>query len=147
FMVSVWGGPAAFISIGLSFGIAAMVIAGTTDPPTEITSTGSLLIDAWHGLLYTWRNRTLRSLGFSISVLNLNNGTFMIVVPLIVRERLQFGEPVVGLVLAAQGLAGVAAAFFFGRKDSRNRERRMLIIPMIGMGIAVAMLLINSNLA
>lgn len=147
FMVSVWSGPAAFIVIGLSFGLAALVIAGTPDPPSENFSTGSLLLDAWQGLQYTWRNRTLRGLGFGISVLNLNSGTFTIVVPLIVLERLHLGETMVGLVLAAQGLAGVASAFFFGRHDTRGRERTMLMVPMIGMGATVAMLLIRPNLA
>jgi predicted MFS family arabinose efflux permease len=54
---------------------------------------------------------------------------------------------VVGLVFAVQGLAGVVSAVFFGRMDSRNRERIMLAVPMVGTGIAAAMLLYSSNLA
>lgn len=146
FMVSVWGGPVAFIVIGLSFGLAAIVLIGAPDPPTQGASTGSLVLDAWQGLVYTWRNRTLRGLGFSISVLNLNSGTFTILVPLIVLQRLRLGETMVGLVLAMQGLAGIASAFFFGRMDSRNRERLMLALPMLGIGLAVGILLFNSSL-
>jgi predicted MFS family arabinose efflux permease len=145
-LVSFWGGPAAFIFIGLSFGLAAVVIARTPDPSPEAAPYGRLFADAWQGLMYTWRNRTLRGLGFSISVLNLVHGIFNIVVPVIVLERLRMDQTVVGLVLAAQGLAGILSAVFFGRIDSRNRERTMLIIPMVGTALAVAILLLQSNL-
>ena len=147
FMVQVFGGPAAFVVIGLSFGLAAIVLVGTPDPKTEQASTGSLLLDAWQGLVYTWRNRTLRALGFSISTLNLNFGTFTILVPLIVLERLHLNKAVVGLVLAVQGLTGIISAFWCGRIDTRDRERMMLALPMFGMGIAIALLLFKSNLA
>src|SRR5262249_4807599 len=73
-LVALWGGASAFIIIGLSFGLAAMVIARTPDPPTQTNFKGSLLADAWQGLVYTWQNPTLRSLGFSISILNLAGG-------------------------------------------------------------------------
>ncbi len=146
-LVSLWGGPTAFIVIALSFGLAAFVIASAPDPSAQTASNGPLLAEAWEGLVYTWRNPTLRGLGFSISVLNLVGGTFNIVVPLIVLERLRLNETVVGLVIAVQGLAGIVSAFFFGRMDSRNRERMMLVVPMVGTGIAAAILLLKSNLA
>src|SRR5262249_7485799 len=146
-LVSLWGGAIAFIVVGLSFGVAAIVIARTPDPPTQMASTGSLLLDAWQGLVYTWRNPTLRGLGFAISTLNLMSGVFTIVVPLIVLQRLRLDETVVGLVIAVQGLAGIVSAFVFGRMDSSNRERMMLVVSMVGTGIAVAILLVKSNLA
>jgi MFS family permease len=145
FMVAVWG-PAAFIVIGLSFGLAAIVLIGAPDPPTQGALSGSLIRDAWQGLIYTWRNRTLRGLGFCISVLNLNSGTFTIVVPLIVLERLRLGTTVVGLVLAVQGVAGVVSAFLFGRMDTRGRERMMLAASMLATSVAIGLLLVNSSL-
>ncbi len=145
-LVAVWGGAVAFIVIGLIFGVGAIVIARAPDPPTQSALARPLLVEAWHGLIYTWRNRTLRGLGFSISTMNLLGGGLNILVPLIVLERLRFDETVVGLVIAIQGVTGIVSAIFFGRIDSRNRERMMLAIPMFGMGIAAAMLLVNSNL-
>jgi predicted MFS family arabinose efflux permease len=145
-MVALWGGPIALIVIGLSFGVAALVIARVPDPETDPASTGSLLLDAWQGLLYTWRNPTLRGLGFSISVLNLAGGTFTIVIPLIVLERLHLGEAMVGLVFAVQGLAGIVSALVFGRIDSRGREVPMLFVPMFAYGLSVAALLWSSSL-
>ena len=145
-MVALWGGPVALILIGCIFGVAALVLARVPDPATDTMSTGNLLLDAWQGLRYTWRNPTLRGLGFSISVLNLVGGTFTIVIPLIVLERLHLGEAAVGLVYAVQGLAGVGSALLFGRIDSRGREVPMLFLPMVVMALAVAVLLASSSI-
>ena len=146
-LVAVWGGAVTFILIGLSFGIAAIVIARVPDPPAPGGLPGTLLADAWKGVLYTWRNPSLRGLGCSISVANLAGGVLTIVVPLMVLERFHLDEIVVGLAFAVQGLTGIVSAVIFGRYDSHNRERIMLAAPMVGTGIAVATLLVTSNLA
>ncbi|HEV8488854.1 MAG TPA: MFS transporter [Candidatus Limnocylindrales bacterium] len=139
--VAVFGGPTALLAVGLSFGIAAVAMIGVPDPPSQNTSTGNLMLDAWHGLVYTWRNRTLRGLGFAISTLNIAGGIGTIVVPLIVLNRLGLGEVVVGGVFAVSGIAGMGSALLFGRIDSRGREWRMLVWPMVAMAPAVALLL------
>jgi MFS family permease len=145
-LVAFFGGPIAFIAIGLSFGIAAIVIAGTPDPKANPKSSGSLMTDAWEGLLYTWHNRTLRALGFSISMLNLSGGTFTIVIPLIVLQRLHMPETTVGWLIAIQGATGMISAVLFGGFDSHGRERMMLALPMLGMGLTIAILLLTSSL-
>ena len=144
-LVGLWGGAVTFIVIGLSYGLAASVIARAPEPATQTSSTGRLVTDARQGLAYTWRNRTLRGLGFSISTLNLANGTFTIVVPLIVLQRLHLDEVVVGLFFALQGLTGVVSAFAFGRMDTRTRERRMLALPMAAIGILMGALAFDSS--
>ena len=145
-MFAAWGGAVAFIVIGLSFAVAAVIIAGAPDPTPQTETRSPLLTEAWEGLIYTWRNPTLRGLGFCISVLNLNNGVFNIVVPLIVLRWLQLDARIVGLVFAVQGVAGIVSAVFFGRHDTRNRERMMLAVPMFATGAAIAILLLKSNL-
>jgi MFS family permease len=145
-LVALCGAPVAFIIIGLTFGAAAIVITGTPDPPTQSPSSGSLLVDAWRGLVYTWRNRTLRALGLSLSTLNLSIGISTIVIPYLVLERLHMSEIVVGLVMAVQGVTGMFSAVIVGGIDSRNRERTMLVVPMIGMGFATGILLLRSDL-
>jgi predicted MFS family arabinose efflux permease len=145
-LVALWGGAVALIAIGSSFGVAAIVIAGSAEPPSPAASTGSLFVEAREGLIYTWRNPTLRALGFSISLLNIGSGISNIVIPLIVLQRLRLGETVVGLVFAVQGLAGITSAVAFGRTDTRDRERIMLAVPMAAAGIAVALLLLRSDL-
>lgn len=144
-IVALCGGPVAFIVIGLTFGVAAIVITGTPDPPTQSSSSGSLVTDAWHGLVYTWRNRTLRALALSLSTLNLSNGISTIVIPYLIVEQLRLSETIVGLVMAVQGVAGMFAAMAVGSIDSRNHERSMLVVPMIGMGLATAILLVRPD--
>ncbi|MDQ2965648.1 MAG: MFS transporter, partial [Chloroflexota bacterium] len=139
--VAVLGGATALILVGASFGIAAIAMIGVPDPPSENASTGNLLLDAWHGLVYTWRNPTLRGLGFAISTLNIAGGIGTIVVPLIVLDRLGLGEVFVGAVFAVSGIAGMGSALLFGRIDSRGREWRMLVWPMVAMAPGVALLL------
>jgi MFS family permease len=140
-LVQLAGGAAALLAVGSLLVLAALVLTGIPDPETDSASSGRLLVDAWRGLTYTFRNPTLRGLGLSISVLNLGGGALTIVVPIVVIDRLGLGPAVAGLAWAASGLAGMAAAFFFGRWDSRGRERQLLIWPMLGYAFALLLLM------
>src|SRR6185295_9715994 len=93
-IVGFWGGAVGFIIIGLTYGVAAIVISRAPDPPTSLPATKSLLSEAWKGLAYTWNNRTLRGLGFCISVANLINGAFTIIVPVLVLDRFVMSKQV-----------------------------------------------------
>jgi MFS family permease len=146
-LVSVVGGPTTLILIGVLFGAAAIAMIGAPDPDTRTVTRGSLLIDAWDGIRYTWRNRTLRGLGFSISLLNLSGGMVTIVVPLIILDRLHAPEVAVGLVFAASGVAGMIAALIAGRIDSRGREWSLLVLPMGGIAVADLLLLGGNHAA
>ena len=140
-LVALFGGAIALLVIGLAFGIAAAVLVGVPDPPAPTASTGNLLVDAKDGLVYTWRNPTLRGLGFSISSINLANGMTTIVVPLVVLERFGLSETVVGVIFAISGISGMASAFLFGRVDTRGREWQLLVWPLAATVPAMALLL------
>ena len=144
--VAFFGGPVALIIIGSTFGLAAIILAGSKEPPATTVSSGPLLIEAWQGLIYTWRNPTLRGLGFSISIMNIGSGVVNIVLPVLILQRLGLSEMIVGLVFAMQGLAGIASAVAFGGVDSRNRERMMLALPMVAMSVAIGILLFRATL-
>ena len=144
-LVTVFGGPVALIVIAGSFGLAAVALVGAPDPVTDSATSGHLLRDAWDGVRYTWSNRTLRGLGFSISALNVAGGMTTIVVPLIVLERLHSSEATVGLVFAVSGLTGMASAFLFGRVDTRGREWPMLVLPMALFAVPFAILLVAAG--
>jgi MFS family permease len=144
-LVALFGGAVALIVIGVAFGLAAMVLLGVPDPPAPTESKGNLLVDAWDGLVYTWRNPTLRGLGLSISAVNLANGMTTIVLPLIVLTRFRLDETVVGLVFAASGISGMASAFLFGRMDTRGREWLLLVWPTVALVPVMVILLLAAG--
>ena len=144
-MVGLLGGPTTLLLIGIAFGAAALVLVGVPDPAGTVATTGRVLADAWAGMKYTWRNPTLRGLGFAITLGNLAHGMTTIILPLIVLQRLGLGEEMVGLVFAASGISGMASSFLFGRIDSRGREWSMLVWPMLALVPTVALLLVAAG--
>jgi MFS family permease len=145
-MVAAFGGPLALIVIGAAFGVAAVSLVGVPDPPSPPSATkGRLLEDAWDGVVYTWRNPTLRGLGFAITLVNLTNGMTTIVLPLIILDRFNLNEAVVGLIFAVSGISGVASAFLFGRMDTRGREWSLLVWPIVALAPTVALMLIAAG--
>ena len=115
---------------------------GVPDPETNVVTSGRILRDALDGVKYAWRNRTIRGLAFSISTLNLAGGITTIVVPLLVIQQLGYSEALVGVVFALSGVGGMISALRFGRMDTRGREWRLLVVPMLGIAPLVALLLV-----
>ena len=140
-IVAFGGGPLALFVVALLFGLTALSMVGVHDPPTEVTATGSLLGDARDGLVYVWRNRTLRALGVTVSLLNLAGGMTTIVVPLLVLRQLGANAAVVGVMFAISGVSGMVSALAFGRIDTRGREWIMLVLPPFGYAAAVGLVL------
>src|SRR3990170_539253 len=141
-LVGTFGGPAAMFAIAGLLAVSVVILAPVPEPAAEISTSGKLLVDAWHGVVYTWRNRTLRGIGLSITTLNLGGGMVSIVVPLLVLNRLHLGEAAVGIVFAVQGVIGVGAGLWAGRLDTRGREGHLYAGPMIGFVPAFALLLV-----
>src|SRR5262245_11139750 len=90
-LVSTVGGPFALVVVALLLGVAAWILRPVPEPEAVVQSSGRLLRDAWDGLVYTWRNRTLRGIGLAITTLNIGGGMVTIAVPLIVLNRLHLG--------------------------------------------------------
>jgi MFS family permease len=131
----------ALTAIAVPFVLAVVSLVGVTEPRSESTASGRIVADAWDGMRYTWRNRTLRGLGFSVSTLGIASGALTIVVPLVVLRSLGLDEAFVGLAWAASGVTGMVAAILFGRIDTRGRERRLITMAMALMAPAFALLL------
>lgn len=143
--VALFGAPVALLLIGAAFGLAAIGLVGVTDPPSPVASTGRIGADAWAGLVYTWRNRTLRGLGFAVTLANLAHGMTTIVLPLLIIDRFGLSEAVVGLAFAVSGASGMASALWFGRMDTRGREWLMLVVPAIFFVPTVSLLLVAAG--
>jgi len=144
-LVAFFGGAVALVVIGIAFGAAVLALLGVPDPPSPTSSRGHLLVDAWDGVVYTWRNRTLRGLGFAITLVNLTNGMTAIALPIIVINRFGLNEAVVGLVFAASGITGVVSALLFGRMDTRGREWSLLVWPTAALAPVVALMLLAAG--
>src|SRR5438067_1702692 len=144
-IVGVAGGEAAIITTGVIIGLGALVMIGINDPETNTSSTGNLLRDAWDGLRYVLRNPTLRGLAASISIANLANGAVYIALPVLIFQRFHQGPPVVGLLYAVSGVAGLFTTTFFGRMNSQGRERAMLAWPQMALLVPFAMIAVAPN--
>jgi predicted MFS family arabinose efflux permease len=135
------GFEVAMIGIAAAYGASALIMVGSPDPRTDVASTGNLMRDAWLGLVYTWNNRTLRSLAISLSTMNLAGGMIEIVVPVLILRHLGMGQEVVGYMFGLMGAFGVVSAFLSGRLKTEGQERRLILIPAAGFTMATALLL------
>jgi MFS family permease len=140
-LVVVVGGPTTLAIIGVMMLVATFPLFGVHDPATPATGQGPLLHEAWVGVLYVWRNPTLRGLAFSISTLNIAGGVAAITIPLLVLRQLGYPPTVVGLAFAVAGVTGVVSTVLFGRLDTRGREWPLLVIPLTLTAPAIALLL------
>jgi MFS family permease len=145
-LIQLAGGPQTLVVIAVLYAIAAVVFVGVHEPHTDTSSTGRLLVDAWRGLVYTLRNPTLRGLGVAMTILNLGWGIVTIVLPVIILERLDLGEAVVGAAFAVSGVTGGVGALWAGRMRTVGREVPMLVWPMFGMAASAAAILVSPTI-
>src|SRR5213594_13925 len=127
------------------YAIAAIITVPLRDPLGRVPH-GGLLADAWAGLVYTWRNATLRGLGISVSTANVANGLFYIGLPVLVLSRLGGGAAQVGQLFALMGVTAAVSVLFIGRVGTEGRERQFLAAAMVLTGVGYAMVLFSPNL-
>jgi predicted MFS family arabinose efflux permease len=139
------GGAATMALIAALYALSAVVFIGTPDPRTKVETTGRLMVDAWQGLVYTLRNRTLRALGVTLSILNLAWGIITILLPVLLLQQ-GYGPAVVGIVWAISGVTGGIGALIAGRWRIFGRERDLLIWPMAGMTACILAFLVSPTL-
>ena len=139
------GAITAFVSAGAAIGATAVVfvagavaLAGVRDVPATREITRTLLEEARDGIGYVLRNRSLRGLAVGMSVVNLGQGILLVGLPVVVFERLHADASVVGALWSIMGLVGVAVGLTAGKLGSAGRERPMLVVGIlvIGMGFA-----------
>lgn len=129
-LVEVLGGPAALLVIAVLYALAAAVIVGVKDPPGSTSADGRILRNAWDGLRYTLRNRTLLGLGVGLAVLNVGGGIVSIVLPVVLLSDLGLGSAVVGGVWAIMGVTGGVGALLAGRWRIGGLEQPMIVAGM-----------------
>jgi predicted MFS family arabinose efflux permease len=140
-LVAAFGAPAALAFTAVLFAAAALVALGMRDPETK-GETGRLLPDAWRGLEYVVRNRSLRALAVSVSTSNLGWGMFFLALPVLVLQRFGGGAEFVGVLFALLGISGSVAVLFMGRVSTRGRERQWLATAMLSQAAAIGLVLL-----
>ena len=141
-LVALAGGAVAFAVVGVTYLVATAVLMGIPDPRTPYDSTGRLSQDALAGVRYVLRHRTLRGLGFGLSISNVGGGILQILVPVLLIGELNQGPAVVGVAWAVSGIGGLLSALITGRLDSAGRERQLIIWPLLATAAAVSLLLL-----
>lgn len=141
FAAQALGPPLSLLTAAGALAGAALSLRGLPDPRDGVETSGRLGRDALDGLRYVWRNPTLRGLAVTISLANVTWGMGTVAIPVIVLGRLGHGPGTVGMLLAVQGLGGMVAALWFGRRDSAGRERRWLGLALLGSAAVTGLLI------
>jgi predicted MFS family arabinose efflux permease len=145
-LVGLFGGEWALAVSGAVYVAAAVVMLRLPDPRSAAAQAGSVLSNAWLGLVYTVRNPTLRGLALTLSLFNIGNGLLVIAVPVLVLNRLHMGPSAVGLLWGGMGAAGLLSALIAGRFPSQGRERQMIAVAIVIGTVATAMLPLAHNI-
>src|SRR5438067_13660950 len=136
----------AIATTGVGYVAAAALMARVHDPTSIEAGRPSVFVDAWHGLRYVARNASLRGLALTLSTYNLSWGVLNIAVPVLVLGRLHQGPATVGLLWGAMGAGGLVSALFFGRINSRGRERHLMVGAIVVSAAAMALLPLAASL-
>lgn len=145
-LVGLFGGEWALAASGAVYVAAAVVMVRLPEPRSAAAQVGSVLQNAWLGLVYTLRNSTLRGLALTLSVYNVGNGLLAIAIPVLVLGRLHSGPSAVGLLWGAMGGAGLASALVAGRFSSQGRERWLMAGPILVAAVATALIPLANNI-
>lgn len=144
--IQVLGPIVGLVAVGSVYALAALATIGIREPPMGQEMSGRLMTDARAGLVYVWRNRTLRGLAIAMSTLRVGSGVQAIVMPVIVLDILGEGPATVGLAWGLAAVGGFVAALLFGRVDTTGIERRILALCWGGTALGLALLLPGPSL-
>ena len=154
YVISSVVGPAAAGAVVAAFGpetglfitaavflVAAGVTIGLRDPGPSGTQ-GPLLAEAWAGVRYVARNRTLRALAISVSTNAVGWGLFFIALPVLVIQRIGASAAEVGILFALYGATGFLSVLFFGRISTAGRERQLMCGAIVGTTLSYLLVLL-----
>jgi MFS family permease len=127
------------------YALAAIITVPLRDPLGRVPH-GLLLADAWAGVVYTWRNTSLRGLGISVSTANIANGLFFIGLPVLVLSRLGGTAAQVGQMFALMGVTAAVSVLSVGRVGTAGRERQLLAGAMLLTGVGYGLVLMSPSL-
>jgi MFS family permease len=143
-LIALLGGDVGLVLIGTIFVAAAFITLGMPEPPIR-GSTSHLLRDAWDGLVYTFRNPTLRAINIAFTISKLANGVFAIAVPVILLNRLGASPAIVGIGWGLSAAAQFVGALLIGRVEAGPSDRLVISTSMCAYGLGLALLLLPAS--
>jgi MFS family permease len=144
--VARFGPEGAFLVAAAVVGIAALSLIGVREPVDRAKSAGSLIGDAWAGLLYVVRHPSLRGLAITLFICNLGFGVLPVGIPVLVLRHLHGSAATVGQVFAVFGLAGLVTGLLIGRVNTEGRERLLIAGCIAIQTVTLALLAFANNL-
>ena len=148
---SIIGAPLAGLIVGLAGGEAALgvsaflfAVAGvamfSVRDRNFVAQGGPVLAEAWSGLLYVLRNRTLVGLAVTFFAFSVGWGCLAIAVPVLVLGPLHQGPATVGYMWGLVGVAGLTAMLFVGRLRTEGRERYLMAGSILAIAAVMAVI-------
>ncbi|HEV2415220.1 MAG TPA: MFS transporter [Candidatus Dormibacteraeota bacterium] len=138
-LVGFVGGEWALATAATLFTCAGLAMLRVHDPAIKRRYSG-VLAQAWSGLTYVLRNRSLVGLALTFIASGAGWGMVVIAMPVLVLSRLHQGPAVVGYILGAMGAAGLVAPLVVGRMNTEGRERQLMAGSLVAMAAALAFL-------
>ena len=121
-------GPEGGLGIGaLLYAAGAASLVGLTEPGTPEAAVESILRSSLEGLRYVLRNRVLRGIAMSLTLVNIGAGIAVVAMPVLALRDFHASSATVGLLWACQGVGGVIAGFAFGPIDTSRWAWRLII--------------------
>jgi predicted MFS family arabinose efflux permease len=138
-LVGFAGGEWELAAAATLFVCAGLAALRVRDPSVK-ERTNRVLAQAWSGLLYVLRNRSLIGLAATFIAFGVGWGCLSIAMPVLVLGRLHQGPAVVGYIWGAVGAAGFVSILFFGGLKTARREKQLMAGSLVAMAIAMSLL-------
>lgn len=145
-IVAVAGGEWALAASAVLFALAGVAMLRVRDPAAK-TRGGGIVADAWSGLVYVLRSRSLVGLALTFFAFTAGWGSLVIAIPVLVLGRLHEGPAAVGFVWGGVGAAALVSTLIVGRIRTGGRERQLMAGSIVAMSVAMAFLPGASSIA
>lgn len=142
-LIAAFGSEAALAGAAAAYVVGAVALQGVPEPVRTAKVSARILTEAWRGLHYVVTNATLRWIAIAVSILNIGWGMIIVALPVVVL-RLHGSAALVGTLLAIEGGIGIPAALIAGRLRTQGRERHIMAVTSVIMGLAVLTMLVPS---
>ncbi len=145
-LVASAGGEWAIAAAATLFALAAAAMLTVHDPGPR-QSDSNVVADAWDGLVYVVRNRTLAGIALTLSTWSIGWGCLVIAVPVMLLGRLHQGPATVGYLWGLMGAAGIVSALVSGRIKTLGRERQIMVASLLLGVVAIVLLPLAASVA